>query len=51
MIVKTDLSGKEVFDKYIIKVEQPEGITFNRAGTRVYIVSDIRGSLYVFNLE
>ena len=51
MIVRTDLSGKEVFDKYIIKVEQPEGITFNRAGTRVYIVSDIRGSLYVFNLE
>ncbi|MGB5287023.1 MAG: SdiA-regulated domain-containing protein [Ignavibacteriaceae bacterium] len=51
MIFKTNLSGNEIYEKYMIKVEQPEGITFNKNGTRLYIVSDIQGSLYVFNLE
>ena len=51
LIVKTDLSGSEVFQKYKINIEQPEGITFNKDGTRLYIVSDINGSLYVFNFE
>ena len=51
MIIKTDLSGSEVYEKYTIKVKQPEGITLNNDGTRLYIVSDIQGSLYVFNLE
>lgn len=51
MIVNTNLSGKEIYEKYVIKVEQPEGVTLNKNGTRLYIVSDIQGSLYVFNLE
>ena len=51
VIVNTNLSGNEIYEKYVIKVEQPEGITFNKNGTRLYIVSDIQGTLYVFNLE
>ena len=51
MIFKTNLSGGEVYEKYMIKVKQPEGITFNKDGTILYIVSDINSSLYVFNLE
>jgi len=51
MIVKTNLSGNEIYEKYVIKVEQPEGITFNKEGNRLYLVSDIQGSLYVFNLD
>ena len=51
VIVKTNLSGNEIYEKYVIKVEQPEGITFNKEGNRFYLVSDIQGSLYVFNLE
>jgi uncharacterized protein YjiK len=49
MIVKTNLSASEVFDKIKIRIKQPEGITVNKAGTRLYIISDVTGSLYVFN--
>jgi len=49
-IYKTDLSGK-VIREYRIKVKQPEGITLNKDRTKIYIVSDITGNLYVFNLE
>ena len=51
MIIQTDLSGNEVFQKYYIDIKQPEGITFNKDGTKLYIVSDINGSLYVFDFE
>ena len=51
MIIQTDLSGIEVFQKYNINIKQPEGITFNKDGTKLYIVSDINGSLYVFDFE
>jgi uncharacterized protein YjiK len=51
MIVKTDLSGNEVFQKYKITIKQSEGLTLNKDGTRLYIVSDVNNSLYVFNLE
>jgi len=49
-IYKTDLSGK-VIREYRIKVKQPEGITLNKGRTKLYIVSDITGNLYVFSLE
>ena len=51
MIYKTNLSGSEVYEKYRINVKQPEGITVKKDGTKLYIISDINGSLYVFNLE
>jgi uncharacterized protein YjiK len=49
-IFKTDLSGNPI-DEFKINVTQPEGITFNKDHTKLYIVSDKNGSLYVFNLD
>jgi uncharacterized protein YjiK len=49
-IFKTDLSGNPI-EEFKIKVTQPEGITFNEAHTKLYIVSDKTENLYVFNLE
>ena len=49
-IYKADLSGK-VFKEYQIKVKQPEGITINKARTKLFLVSDVTGNLYVFSLE
>jgi len=49
-IVKTDLSGNP-FEEFKIKVDQLEGITFNKARTKLFLVSDITGNLYVFELD
>ena len=49
-IFKTDLSGNPI-EEIKIKVTQPEGITFNKARTKMYIVSDKTENLYVFNLN
>lgn len=49
-IYKTDLSGN-VIEEFRIKITQPEGISLNKARTRLYIVSDKTESLYVFNLK
>jgi uncharacterized protein YjiK len=49
-IFKTDLSGKPI-EEFKIKIIQPEGITLNEARTKLYIVSDKTGNLYVFNLD
>jgi len=49
-IFKTDLSGNPI-EEFKINVTQPEGITLNKAHTKLYIVSDKNGSLYVFNLD
>ncbi len=49
-IFKTDLSGKPI-EEFKIKITQPEGITLNEARTKLYIVSDKTGNLYVFNLD
>jgi len=49
-IFKTDLSGN-LIEEFKIKITQPEGITFNKARTKLYIVSDKTESLYVFNLK
>ncbi len=49
-IYKTDLSGNPI-EEFKIKITQPEGITFNKARTKLYIVSDKTENLYVFDLE
>ena len=49
-IFKTDLSGNPI-DEFKIKITQPEGITLNKARTKIYIVSDKTENLYVFNLK
>ena len=49
-IYKTDLSGK-VIQEFRINVKQPEGITINKERTKLYLVSDVTGNLYVFSLE
>ena len=49
-IFKTDLSGNPI-EEFKIKITQPEGITLNKARTRMYIVSDKTENLYVFNLK
>jgi len=50
MIIKTDLQGN-VIDKINISVVQPEGITIDKKGKRLYIVSDKRETLYVFEFN
>ena len=49
-IYKTDLSGNPT-EEIKIKVTQPEGITLNKARTKLYIISDRTENLYVFNLK
>jgi uncharacterized protein YjiK len=49
-IYNTDLSGNQI-DEFKIIVAQPEGITFNKARTKLYLVSDKTETLYVFNLD
>ncbi len=49
-IFKTDLSGNPI-EEFKIKIKQPEGITFNKTRTKLYIVSDKTENLYVFDLE
>jgi uncharacterized protein YjiK len=49
-VTKCDLKGNPL-QKYHIEVAQPEGLTIDARGKRMYIVSDINYALYVFNLE
>lgn len=49
-IVKTDLSGNPL-EEFKIKVAQPEGITFNKARTKLYLISDKTEKLYVFDFK
>lgn len=49
-VFQTDLSGKPIRE-FRIKVAQPEGITFNKAHTKMYLVSDKTENLYIFNLK
>lgn len=49
-IFKTDLSGNPI-EEFKIKITQPEGITLNKARTKLFVVSDKTENLYVFNLE
>ncbi len=49
-IFKTDLSGNPI-EEFKIKVDQPEGITLNKARTKLFLVSDVTGNLYIFELD
>jgi uncharacterized protein YjiK len=49
-IVKTNLSGNPI-EEFKIKVDQPEGITLNKARTKLFLVSDLTGNLYIFELD
>ncbi len=49
-VTKCDLAGNPI-KKYKIKVAQPEGLTIDSDNKRMYIVSDVNSTLYVFNLE
>jgi len=49
-IFKTDLSGNTI-EEFKIKVDQPEGITLNKARTKLFLVSDVTGNLYIFELD
>jgi uncharacterized protein YjiK len=50
MIVKTNING-DVIEKFKIRITQPEGITLKSDKSQLFIVSDVTGSLYVYNLE
>jgi uncharacterized protein YjiK len=49
-VTKCDLKGNPL-QKYFIAVAQPEGLAIDTEEKRMYIVSDINNSLYVFGLE
>ena len=49
-IFKTNLEGVSI-EEFKIKVKQPEGITLNKARTKLYLVSDATENLYVFELD
>jgi len=50
LIMKTDLKGK-LIEKVKISIIQPEGITIDKKGHRLYIVSDRKETLSVFEFE
>ena len=50
LIMKTDLNGN-LLDKINISIVQPEGITIDKKGKRLYIVSDKKETLYVFEFN
>jgi uncharacterized protein YjiK len=50
LIVKADMHGKPI-DKINISVVQPEGITIDPAGKRLYVVSDNKNALYVYKFN
>ena len=50
LVIKTDLNGK-LLEKIEITIPQPEGITLSEDGRKLYIVSDNKETLYVFNVN
>jgi uncharacterized protein YjiK len=50
IIIKTDLRGN-LIEKVSISIVQPEGITIDKKGKRLYVVSDNRETLYVFEFR
>ena len=50
LIIKTDLRGNMI-EKINISIIQPEGITIDKRGKRLYVVSDNRETLYVFEFR
>lgn len=49
-VTKCDLKGN-LLQIFYITVAQPEGLTMDAEGKKMYIVSDINNALYVFSLE
>ena len=50
LVVKTDMHGKPL-EKIDISVVQPEGITIDPDGKKLYIVSDNKNALYVYDFN
>ncbi|MFC2119748.1 SdiA-regulated domain-containing protein [Bacteroidota bacterium] len=50
LVIKTDLNGK-LLEKIKITIPQPEGITLSEDGRKLFIVSDNKETLYVFNVN
>lgn len=50
LVVKTDMHGN-VKERMDISIVQPEGITIAPDGKRLYIVSDNRNALYVYEVD
>jgi uncharacterized protein YjiK len=50
LVIKTDLNGKPL-EKIDITIPQPEGITLSKDGKQLYIVSDNKETLYVFDVN
>lgn len=50
LVIKTDLNGK-LIEKIAITIPQPEGITLSQDGKKLFIVSDNKETLYVFNIN
>jgi uncharacterized protein YjiK len=50
LIVKTDFEGNPI-EKLEIPVVQAEGITLEKSGKKLYVISDDRATLYVFDLK
>lgn len=50
LIVKTDLKGNPI-EKIEIPIAQSEGITLDKSGKKLYVISDDRAALYVFELK
>jgi uncharacterized protein YjiK len=50
MVVKTDME-LNIITKFKISIIQPEGITINKNGTRLYIISDIEEKLSVYKIN
>jgi uncharacterized protein YjiK len=50
LIVKTDLNGIAI-ERLSVSIVQPEGITIDKKGKRIYIVSDKRETLYVYQIN
>jgi uncharacterized protein YjiK len=50
LVIKTDINGK-LLEKINITVPRPEGIALSEDGRNLYIVSDNKETLYVFNVN
>jgi uncharacterized protein YjiK len=50
LVIKTDLNGK-LLEKIEITIPQPEGIALSEDGRKLYIVSDNKETIYVFNVN
>ena len=50
LVIKTDINGN-LLEKFNITIVQPEGITLDRSGKKLYIVSDNKETLYTYEVN